>query len=124
MVFSRNEDRHSLALRGVPQPPRHVEPLGDRQAEPFREAIALARVERELHAQKERAALRVSGVLVRAHDVGASLEQEARDGADDPRPVRTGDEQAEEQGPLVGHQPAALIGRRSSATPPRTRAGP
>ena len=97
VVVARHQHRDPLAPRGVPQPPGHAERLGDLQAEPLGEAVALLGGERELHAQEERAALGIGRVLVRADDVRPGLVQEARDARDDARSVRAGDQQAQQR---------------------------
>ena len=77
----------------------------------------------ELHPHEERAALGIGRVLVGIEDVRAVLEQEARDGGDDARPVGAGDRAAarREAGPpprpavCVRHAVGLASGRSSTA---------
>ncbi len=55
VVVAGHEHRDALALAGVPQPPGHVEAVGDAEAEPLGEALAPFARERELHPEEERA---------------------------------------------------------------------
>ena len=89
VVLARDEDRDALAIGRVGDRPLHRERLGDlRRERPLQLGAAeVEPVEVERHAHEERPAGRVGRVLVGVEDVRAVLEQEARDGRDDARPV-------------------------------------
>jgi hypothetical protein len=94
MVLTRGHQGHAAGVARVCDLPFHAEAL--RQLAEGRlesRAIVLDRRQVEGRPHEERSALRVGGVLVRGDDVGALLEQKARDGGNDSGPVRTRDEQ-------------------------------
>jgi len=119
MVVPRGEEHHALALAGRHEPPGHPEPRSHFLGKPplQLDPTLLQPLEPELHPQEEGASLGVGGELVGAEDVRARVEQERRDGRDDPVPVGTRDDQTPDVGAV---HPASLSGGAGSGV---TRTG-
>jgi hypothetical protein len=92
VVFARGHDRQPLALARLGEAVLHLEAPRDLRLEAPVDLVALRRRNRvEGHAHEE-AAL-VAGVLVGVDDVEPGLGEEAAHRRDQPRPVRTGEQQ-------------------------------
>lgn len=85
----------SLFAGGVVDVPLHVERvcnLAERTLQLWQLAVQMVQVELDPH--EEHSTLGVHGVLIGLDDIGAVLEQKARDGRYDPRSIRTRDQHA------------------------------
>ena len=125
MVLLGDEVCDALGVGGVPQTPRHVEPIGDHPESLGQSTVSVVAC-REFHPQEERAIERVRRVLVGfgLDDLGAGLEQEARDCGDNARLVGAGDQETRvcsvscNVGAFAG---AAVVLMRGAASSPGRR---
>ena len=97
VILARGHQRDPLSLVRVRDPPVHLKARGElaeRSLEPVAVVLGLERRQPERHPHEEHPVLGMGRVLVGGDDVGAALEQEARDGGDDPGAVRARDQQS------------------------------
>jgi hypothetical protein len=95
VFFAGDEDRQPLQASGIGESPLHAEAFGNGGKLAFELWSTTLEVgQGEISAHEEDTAFWGGAVLVGVDNVGALLEEEARDSGHDSGPVRAGDQQA------------------------------